>query len=369
MATPLMPEQIDDFVVNTLHEFIKNKWVDISLDKQKYYFAERFGRGKNFSKRQKKGGKIANMRGDELSWRIQVQNTGSFADSELYGTENVTVKDLVKEAKVQWTKQRVGFKYDIDEKMFQEGPNEIIRNMDVRRHSMFNDFHEGMETRMWTSPTSSSQSPRKPFGIPFWVQQSSTAAFGFNGGNPSGFTSGRAGIDSDTYANWKNGTFTYNTMSDDDGLKKMAEACVKCHFMAPHSFKELGGDMPDHELFTVWGVVDQMERALKNSNDNIGHDLGKYRGSWNNTNLAFRGIPVCYVPALDETGGDALDSNDPIYGIDWNNLSLSYNKGRDMQILKPLTPDQQPTVRDVYMINWCQFYAQNLRSHFVGRKA
>ena len=100
---------------------------------------------------------------------------------------------------------------------------------------MYNDFFEGMEERMWTAPTSNTQSPRPPSGIPFWLQQSATAAFGFNGGDPSGFAAGAGGIDSDTYPNWKNGTFTYNAISDDDALDKWAEACEKCYFKAPRS--------------------------------------------------------------------------------------------------------------------------------------
>lgn len=361
---PLMHEQIDDFVALTLHKFKKRKWVDISLPLQKYYFGSRFGRGRKFKEPKTKSVRKDQATGDEYSWRVQVDNTGTFRNSELYGQETVNVTDIMKEAKVAYSKQIVSMTWDVDEELFQSGPETIVSVMKTRTHAMMNDWYIGMENEMWTAPTDSAESPRSPFGIPWWIQQSTTAAVGLNGLNPSGFSSGRAGLSSSTYSNWANHTFTYNKVDDDDALESMAKSFEDCDFFAPDDFSELGRGEPDYEVYTVWNVLNKAQKLAKAQNDDIGTDLGRYRGT-----TMFRGVPFRRVRAFEDTSLDSSDTNDPIYGIDWNNMCWIYNSGRDMQMTKPLTPTDQPTVRKKYMYNWGQFVAHSLRSHFVGRKA
>ena len=43
---PLLPDQLGDFVTLTLNNFKKKSWVDLSLDKQHYVFAQKFLSGK-----------------------------------------------------------------------------------------------------------------------------------------------------------------------------------------------------------------------------------------------------------------------------------------------------------------------------------
>ena len=343
---PLMHDQLDDFVNLTLDRFERKNWVDISLDLQHYIFAS------NAFKKNKD----PEAGGVRLNWKVQVTNTGTFKDSELYGVDTTGVKDLMKKATQEWSKQTVNFKYDIDEEIFQSDAETIIKEISVRNHSMHNDFFDGMEVRMWTAPTSSTQSPRPPSGIPFWLQQSSTAAFGFNGGDPAGFADGAGGIDSDTYKNWRNGTFTYNTVSDDDLLTKWAEACEKCYFRAPHSFRQ--------HFYTVDSVWDECQKLLRASNDNLGNDLGSFRGA-----VVFKGNVLSWVPALTEPDNDAYDANDPLYGIDWSTIEYKFQKNRNMIRHRPIQAPGQHTVREVHMDNWGNFRCLNRRRNFVGRKA
>jgi hypothetical protein len=350
-----MHDQLDDFVTLTLDRFKKKNWVDISLDLQEYIFASRA-----FKKN-----KSPEAGGVRLNWKVQVTNTGTFKDSELYGVDTTGVKDLMKTATQEWSKQTVNFKYDIDEDVFQSDAETIIKELGVRNHSMYNDFFEGMEERMWTSPASSTESPRRPSGIPFWLQQSTTAAFGFNGGNPaSGFADGVAGINSDTYPNWSNGTFTYVTVSDDDLLDKWAEACEKCYFKAPHSFNQLDKGMSNWEFYTVYSVYNSLQKLLRASNDNLGNDLGRFRGA-----VVFKGNLVSWVPALTNSTSAAVDANNPIYGIDWSTVEYCFQKNRNMIRHKPIESPGQHTVREVHMDNWGNFKCTNRRRNFVGRAA
>lgn len=351
---PLLPDQLDDFVNLTLDRFEKKNWVDLSLDLQEYIFAS-----KMFKKH-----KDPEEGGVRMNWKVQVANTGTFKDSELYGVDTTGVKDLTKQLTVEWSKQTVNFKYDIDEEVFQSDAETIVKELKVREHSMYNDFFEGMEERLWTAPTSSTQSPRRPSGIPFWLQQSTTAAFGFNGGNPSGFADGAGGLSSTTYPNWANGTFTYQAVSDDDLLDKWAEACEMCMFKAPHSFNQLDKGENNWGFYTVYSVFSAAQKLLRASNDDLGNDLGKFRGE-----ILFKGNPIKWVPALTDSTSAAYDSNDPIYGINWTTLEYKFQKNRNMIRHKPIQSPGQHTVREVHMDNWGNFRCTNRRRNFVGRKA
>ena len=217
----LQPNQLDDFVANTQPYFFKNRWKDISLDQQDYIFASR-----TFE-----GGKVPIRGGQNLQEQIQVRNTGSFEHTGLYGVADAKVVDHMKTATMDWSMNRVHWIYDIYENEFQSGPETILRTINVRQHSMYSDYFEGMEEALWSAPASSTQDPKVPAGIPFWVQKElPLKPFGFNGGNPSGFSAGAGGLDSDAYPNWKNGTFRYDALSQDDALSKWSEACHKCYF-------------------------------------------------------------------------------------------------------------------------------------------
>ena len=351
-ASALTPENLTDINRATLSAYKKLKWVDISLDRQFHIVADRVMP------------EATEQGGTQCEFSVQHTNTGSFQDSEMYGVVNPAVKDLNIHATVPWSKQQVHYAYDIDEPMFQRGHHATVEVLETRIHSAYNDWFEAMETRFWTSPTSSTQNPVKPYGVPFWVQQSATAAFGFNGGNPSGFSSGAGNISSSTYTNWANGTFTWNAISDDDALDSWSEACDKCYFMAPRDFQQLDSGKSQFEFFTTHTNLQVLRRMLKASNDDIGIDVGKYRGT-----VLFKGNPVHWVPALSNSGDPAVDSNNPIYGIDWSTIKMNMLEGRNKHWLPEYNAPHQPTTRIVPMINWCQIVCMNRRRNFVGRAA
>ena len=358
MADPLLPDKLDDFVNLTQAKVNRRSWVDLSKDLQKYYFAWMLHR---------KEQKMVSMEdgSHRLEWTIKKTNVGSFTDSEMYAKTESVQKDLTTKAFVDWTKSECNYIYDIDEPEFQRGPEKIIDIIDVRVADMYGDFYEGQEERMWTAPTSSTQRPRRPSGIPFWIQKAAdtadNAAFGFNGGDPDGFSSGAGGVTVASVDNWKNGTFTYASLGDEDGIEKLVEACDKCYFMAPHSFAELDGGKPDYGFFTTYPVVQVLRRALRAQNDNLGPDIAAYRGE-----VILKGNPMVWVPALTNTDSVAYDSSNPIYGINWNSFDWFFQKSRNRYLTKPQIPDGRPTVRRVNLINWGNYRLTNRRSCFVG---
>ena len=347
---PLLPDQLDDFVNLTLDNFTRKRWVDLSLDKQHHVFASKFLAGKS---------RTPVQGGVQLNWKVQTSNTGTAKFSELYSVDQTAVKDLTTEAKQQWSKATVNFSYDVHEDAMQSARETLIRELDIRRHSMYNDYFELMEDALWSAPSSDTQSPRNPSGIPFWIQKSATTpGGGFTGGNPSGFSNGAAGINVNTVSNWKNWSFNYTSISRDDLVSKWRKAVAHTHFKAPKQFAELAGGKGDSNwcFFTTYDVLEEVEKILEGRNDNLGVDLAKYAGS-----AVFKGNPIIWVPYLQ-----ANDSSKPIYGVNFNVFKFFYKKGVDMLVHKPQQASNQHTVRTVHMDSWGNFVCYNRRKLFVG---
>jgi hypothetical protein len=346
---PLLPDQLDDFTTLTLDNFKKKSWVDLSLDNQQHCFAAKFLSGK---------ARTPYQGGAHLNWKVQTTNTGTAKFSELYSVDATAVKDLMTTAKVPFTKATVNFSYDVDEQSFQSDRETIIREIDIRRHSAFNDYFELMEAALWSSPASDSQSPRNPLGIPFWIQKSTTTpGGGFTGGDPSGHSSGAANINVADVPNWKNWSGNYTSVSRDDLIAKMRKAIAHTYFQAPKQFAELGNGKGDSDwaFYTTYSVVEDMEKLLESRNDNLGVDLAKYAGS-----VVVKGNPVVWVPYLDSN-----DSSNPIYGVNHKVLQYHYKTGKDMVWHPPQKAARQHTTREVHMDSWGQFICLNRRRLFV----
>jgi len=184
----LTPDQVDDFVQTTLPNFKKHKWSDISLEHQEYV-SSKIVTEKN----------VKEKGGSKLSFRVQTKNTQLAVNTGLYAQDVTGVEDVMDTGEVPWTKQSVPWSYDIDEDLFQSDRETIIKEMLIREHTAMNDLAELNEQNLWTAPTSSTD--KRPMGIPYWLVKDATTTPGgaFNGGNPSGFSAGAAGLSSTTY--------------------------------------------------------------------------------------------------------------------------------------------------------------------------
>ncbi len=351
----LYHDQLDDFVELTLDTFKRRKWVDISLDNQHHIFASRMFKDK---KTPEKGGV-------KLNWKVQTTNTGSAKDTGLYAVDTTNVVDLTQKATQEWSKQTVNFSYDVDEEEFQSDMETIVDEIKVREHSMYNDFFEHMEEKMWgTGPASPTADPRPPSGIPFWIQKNATE--GFNGGDPTGWGSVGAGnLDSDTFTRWKNYTFRYVNVTRDDLIAKWYRACAFTYFKSPHNYPQLGGSgMADWAFYTTYSLLEPLERLLEGRNDNLGVDL-----AWSAGKTLFKGIPIEWVPSLEHSTSVNQDTTNPIYGVNWKVFRYFFQKNRNMIRHKPQKAPHQHTVRNVFMDNWGNFACYNRRLLFVGNTA
>jgi hypothetical protein len=195
-------------------------------------------------------------------------------------------------------------------------------------------------------------------GIPFWITKdaTTTVAGGFNGGNPSGWSSGRAGVDSTTYPRWRNWTFGYTNPTSDDLVKKIKKSLAFTNFMAPVPHPELGFGSSDYQIYTTYRVQEPLERLAESRNDNHGSDVARYMNQ-----VTVGGTPIKWVPYLE-----ANDTTDPVYGVNWKVLRPYVKRGAQMRRSKPLRASNQHNVFTVHVDHWGNYVSVNPRNTFVG---
>lgn len=345
-----------DVAEATLSKFERRKWVDISLTNQDFVVTSRVFQG----------AKYGVDGGVDLRWKVQVSNTSTYTHVGVGPVLNPAPADHLVGANVPWGAAAATSAWFEEEDDFQSGAERIVEVMAVKQRALYNDITTGMEDDLWSSPSSSSQNPRRPMGIPFWVQKASTGTsattFGFNGGDPSNFSSGAAGIDSDTYTTWKNGNFGYSAVTQSDLLPKLSEAMEKSYFKPPRAYPALSDDSkPQYVLYTTFPVWEAFQSLQTVSNDNLGNDVGKWRST-----VMYKGVPMTWVPALTNSGSAVRDTQHPIYGIDWSVLKMFFKKGWDWKKYGPKSLDNQPTAQVVYMLAWYNYRCLSRRTLFVG---
>lgn len=344
----LTPDQIDDFVTLTLSNFKKTKWTDLSLEYTQYISAMLIDEKK-----------VVEQGGKDISFRIKTKNTGNARNTGMFAQDVTSVDDVMISASVPWSKQTVNFSYDVDEDLFQSDRETIIKELVIREHDAKSDMAELNEINLWSAPISSADT--RPMGIPFWMQKDATTTVdgGFNGGNPSGFTSGAAGVSSTTYPRWRNWTFGYTSATSDDLVRKVKKSMWNTDFQAPVHHPELGFGKSDFVIYTTYRVREPLERLAESRNDNLGADVAKYIGS-----VVIGGVPVVAVPYLE-----ANDTSDPIYGVNWATFRPYVKSGCNMRRNPPKEAARQHTVREVHIDNWMNYICYNRRRTFVGSKS
>jgi hypothetical protein len=346
----LLPHQIDDFVNLTLDNFKKVKWTDLSLEHQEYVSAQLIT-DKN----------VVEAGGPYVNFKLKTRNTGNARKTGLYAQDITNVEDVTISAQVPWAMQTTNFSYDINEDLFQSDRETIIREMVIRDHDAMSDMAELIEECFWSAPTGTSDA-QTPMGVPFWLQKDATTTpgGGFNGGNPSGFTSGCAGVSSTTYPRWRNWTFGYTNVTTDDMVTKVKKSLAFTNFQAPVPHPELGfGGKTDYAIYTTYRVTEPLERLAESRNDNLGSDVARYVNA-----VTIGGVPVKWVPYLE-----ANDTSDPLYGINWKVFRPFTKKGLSMRRNPPKQAARQHTVREVHIDNALNFICLNRRMTFVGSKS
>jgi hypothetical protein len=339
MAT-LQADDIVDLITITQRDLGRLRWTDLSYDLQEYVALP--------SILQKE--KVTYSSGYGMQWNVMTGTSGATRDVGLYEVDSVNVSDVMTTANIPWRHMTTNYAIERREISMNTGPAQIVDLVKIRRHDAMVDLAKHLETRFWNKPDASSDNLRI-FGVPYWIVYNATE--GFNGGNPSGFASGAAGIDSTTTPNWSNWSAQYTNVSSTDLIRKWRKAATFTKFMAPQPSPSYGTGAR-YGYYTNYDVIGPLEEVLESQNDNLGNDIASKDGK-----LLFRQIPVTWVPFLEGRNGD------PIYGINWGQFKPAFLSGEYLREEGPVKASNQHTVFQTHVDLTMNIMCTDRRSNFV----
>lgn len=328
----LQLEQIDDYVVNVLDYFLKDEYVNLTIQPQ-HKTAKRF-----FDKAMSKW-----QSGAKFNWKIKVATAGNARVTQLYDQDSTNIVNTFVEGEVPWSHYTSNFAYDLREESFLGGPQEIVDYLESNARDMYEDLWDVFEIDIWSKPTDVSQTPRPLYGIPTWVVTNGAVPDGaFNGGNPSGFPGGPAGVDLTIYERGNNWTFAHDGIADATLIDRIVKAMDFTKFVPTHPFPN-AAPPNENDMFsicTTYAMRQEIGRYLRSQNDNLGPDAGTYLDG---TGM-IRGNVAKWVPQLDEQGLTGPgDGNDPIYLLNHRGLQFAKRRGWWMKRSAPKEGDGHTT--------------------------
>ncbi|KKM85682.1 hypothetical protein LCGC14_1286640 [marine sediment metagenome] len=331
---------VDDAVLLTQQHLVKRgAFTDLQTDLQDHVLVRELwkGRKKVFSG------------GDPWEFEAQIDHNYSAKFVGLFETDGSALTDTMIKGTVNARHLNAHYIYDQREPAFQKGGVAIVNLVKTRYVAMMVSWFELLEATLWQQPEDDNKTP---FGIAYWVTRSGSE--GFNGGNPSNFSSGKAGISFGDQPRWANWTNQYVSVSKEDLIRKMRRAHRRTKFRSPvsHATPTLGG--MKNGIYTNDDVIGLMEEQLEDQNMNLGNDLASKDGR-----AMFKSTPITYVSFLND------DSQDPVYMLDWKTLALGVLSGWQNQLSAPYMVPSKSKVRRVDLDSTLQMICTDLRRQAV----
>jgi len=299
--------------------------------------------------------KVQYQSGNGIQWNVMHAHSDAAKNVGLYESDNVNIADVMTTANIPWRHCTTNYAFERREIQMNSDPARIVELVKIRRADAMIAMAELMETNLWSTASSSSDS-LLPFGIPHWIVKASSGE-GFNGQNPSGFND-TAGIDSSDakFSGWRNYNAQYAAINKTDLVRKWRKAAVFTNFKSPvpHASYNTGNN---YGYYTNYDVIGRLEEVLEAQNDNLGNDIASKDGV-----LTFRQNPVQYVPKLDS------DTSDPVYGINWGVLKPVFLSGEYLREEGPNTVPGQHTTSQVFVDCTLNYLCTDRRRLFVLNK-
>lgn len=336
---------IDDAVALTQQQFInRGSFVDMQTDLTDHIAVREMwqARKKTFSG------------GEDWQFDIQMDHNHSAKTVGLFETDSSALTDTMVKGRVEVRHVNAHYVYDLHEPAFQRGGTQIVDLVMTRYVGMMVSLFELLEELLWSKPADSSDN-KSPYGIAFWVTKNATE--GFNGGNPAGFSAGRAGISTATYPRWANWTAQYQQVTKEDLVRKMRRAHRMSKFRSPvsHSHPDLGA--MKNGIYTNDAVIGLLEEVCEDQNMDLGNDLDSKGGR-----VTFKSTPLTYAPKLDD------DTSDPVYMLDWKTLAIGVLAGWENNVTKPYMVPNKHNVRRVDLDASMNMICTDLRRQAVISK-
>lgn len=342
MTTPnaLTAAQVGDLVQTTLRQLGKPKFTEIASPLQKHTAMRNLLR-KN---------RIEFDSGYGVQWDVMVGQAGSAANVGLGASDNVNDVDVMTQATADWRNTTANYPIIAQVLDMNREPSRIVNFVQAKRIAALISLAELMEANFWGPPVASTDNVT-PWGVNTWVVKNATE--GFNGGAPTGYTT--IGLNPTTYPAWKNWTYQYTNVTQDDLVRHLRKAATFTDFEPPVDGIPTPNTGDDYGFYTNYGVLGPMEELLAAQNESLGSDVASQDGK-----VHFRRVPVNWIPKLE------ADTTNPFYGINWGWLKTYILKGwwlRETHV--PVYPGQH-TISAHFMDCTYNFITKNRRCHFVA---
>jgi hypothetical protein len=269
--------------------------------------------------------------GSQLTFNAMVASNASAQTTSLFAELDLAQADLFKTGKVPWRHITNYYLLDEREPELNSGEDDLYDIIKGRRIDCLVDLAAKFEGWFWEAPTGSeADDDAPPYGVKYWAPRVNTNTDGaFQGGDPSGFAAGCAGLPAATYPRYQNWSVGYSTVSEDDFLDRLDTATYQTDFKNPVAIP--GSDRSKYGLYTNNRVYKALQKIARSRNDNLGYDFA--------TRAPLHGgTMIERVPYLDS------DTEDPFYGIDWSVFKPTFLRGEWMKETTQIHPGKQHRV-------------------------
>lgn len=338
----LQAEQIADIVTVVQDVERPKTFTLLTTELQKYVAMKRLMK----KKRSYRGG-------EQLAFQVMVGENDTAQTTSLFAEIDTDQADLFKKGRVPWRHVTNFYLFDEREPELNSQAADLADIVKGRRTDCFVGLAKKFELWFWSTPTGSEDSDdAPPYGVRYWIQRTNTDTTGdFQGGDPSGFSSGCAGLSSSDYDQWDNYSVGYSEVSEDDLIKRLRKAAAYTDFINPVEVPD-GAGQSQYGYYCNYDVFDALCDVAKSRNDNLGYDLAAQQP-------LFKRVAVEYVPYLN------ADSEDPFYGIDWSVFKPVFQRGEWMNEITVKRPGKQHRVVVIYVDSTLNYECKNRRKLFV----
>lgn len=355
---PTLPlDDIVNVVAATINYIERDKYTDLALDLQDY-----IGTRECF-----KDSRCKQVSGTQIEFKIRTGHANQARNIGLYASVPVNVTDRLVTAQMPFRHCIVPHAIDdIEVSANADKREKIIDIMQETVSQGFADLTEHMEEMVFGKPADSSDEST-PHGLFYWLTYNAT--LGLNGGDPAGFSAGRAGKSSSTYAQWKNYTGQFTNYTDDDIVEKLRYLFRMTNYKNPATQKGAKELHRGNDFMTVSNqdVIEGLYKFLTTRNDNLGVDvtrMNQARGmNIEESDVIINRRPLHWCPFLDSF------ASDPILGINWGSFTNYIMKGRKFKQLPPRRVDDQPLVTRWYTQVSYNLVCKDLRRNFLLAKS
>jgi hypothetical protein len=309
--------------------------------------------------------------GKEIDRSLMYKTSGQAKFTGLYEPDVIKTGDHGARWAVPYALTQTHWAFDVQEPVLSRGRAQIYDHIIMKQYGALLDLVEMLEEAAWTLRTSTEV--LKPNGIPYYVVFDSTAADGFNGKYPSGFTT-MGGLDLDVVTNFKNWMATYTNVTEDDLLEKMCTAHWRTLWRSPISIDDYRSWGQRRRIYTSYVISRKMERLAEARNENLGPDLAAMETMRTQTagdlskvdgTVCFKRHPIIPVPQLSEDTLPVGVPGEPVYMIDDDSWKTNVKSGiNNRRTILKNTPGMH-LVTTTFYDSSIQWTSENRRANAV----